>query len=92
MRVDATGFGGQGSHEVVMKFIELTGRQLRLLMTEEELRPNDLAAAGVHDETIVRVNQQGDIEVRRPEGWDVIGGLLGDFEHRLLHTSGLRWA
>jgi hypothetical protein len=75
-----------------MKFIELTGRQLRSLLTADELGQNDLAASGVQDETIVRVNQQGDIEVRRPEGWDVIGGLLGDFEQRITHTSGLNWA
>ncbi len=95
MRADSStggGKGGKGSHKRAMKFIELTGRQLRLLLTEDELRPNDLAAAGVKDETIVRVNQQGDIEVRRPDGWDVIGGLLGDFEQRIVHTSGLRWA
>lgn len=75
-----------------MKFIELTGRQLRSLLTAEEMGEHDLAAAGVTDETIVRVNQQGDIEVRRPEGWDVIGGLLGDYEHRIRHASGLAWA
>jgi hypothetical protein len=38
------------------------------------------------------VNQQGDIELRRPEGWDVIGGLIGDFEHRLTKCTGFRWA
>ncbi len=75
-----------------MKFIELTGKQLRSLLTADELGQNDLASSGVKDETIVRVNQQGDIEVRRTEGWDVIGGLLGDFEQRITHTSGLNWA
>jgi hypothetical protein len=75
-----------------MKFIELTGKQLTGLMTPEEMGPHDLTASGVTDDSIVRVNQQGDIEVRRPDGWDVIGGLIGDYEHRLTACSGLRWA
>ena len=28
----------------------------------------------------------------RPEGWDVVGGLLGDFEQRLKAETGLDWA
>ena len=40
----------------------------------------------------MRINQQGDIEVRRHDRWDVIGGLLGDFDHRLKKASGLEWA
>jgi hypothetical protein len=50
------------------------------------------AAAGVNGRTIVRVNKQGDIEVRRPTGWDVIGGLLGDFDERVRRETGLDWA
>ena len=42
--------------------------------------------------TIVRVNRQGDIEVRRPTGWDVIGGLLGEFDERIRRETGLDWA
>jgi len=54
---------------------------------------NDVnAEVGVTDNSIVRVNQQGDIELRRPNGWDVIGGLLGDYEHRLTASTGYRWA
>ena len=44
------------------------------------------------DNTIVRVNRQGDIEVRRPSGWDVIGGLLGEFDERIRKETGLDWA
>ena len=44
------------------------------------------------DETLVRVNKLGDLEMRKPHTWDVIGGLLGDFEHKLRHESGLDWA
>ena len=47
------------------------------LVAEDELHAGDLETEGVTDETIVRINQQGDIEVRRIDRWDVIGGLLG---------------
>ena len=33
-----------------------------------------------------------DIEVRRPSGWDVIGGLLGEFDERIRRETGLDWA
>lgn len=75
-----------------MKFIELTGGQLTSLLKPEEMEPEQLQQAGVSEGTIVRVNQQGDIEVRRHNGWDVVGGLLGDFENRLRHSTGLEWA
>ena len=38
------------------------------------------------------LNRQGDIEVRRPSGWDVIGGLLGEFDERIRRETGLDWA
>jgi hypothetical protein len=75
-----------------MPFIEMTGATLDRLLAEDELHHEDLESAGVHDGTIVRVNPQGDIEVRRREGWDVVGGLLGEFEQRLRHETGLDWA
>jgi len=75
-----------------MEFIELSGRTLLHVVTQEELTPEDLSKVGVKDDTIVRVNRQGDIEVRRNEGWDVIGGLLGDFEHRIKKKTGLDWS
>ena len=75
-----------------MKFIEMTGKTLAQLVNEDEIPPNDLQAAGVHDETIVRINEQGDIELRRPEGWDIIGGLLGDFQQRIKKQTGMDWA
>ena len=52
----------------------------------------DLNSTGVEDDTIVRVNRQGDIEVRRTDRWDVIGGLLGNYEQRIKHETGLDWA
>jgi hypothetical protein len=75
-----------------MAFIEMTGATLDRIIKEDELHHNDLGEAGVGDNTIVRINRQGDIEVRRPEGWDVVGGLLGDFEARVKHETGLEWA
>jgi hypothetical protein len=75
-----------------MAFIEMTGRTLQRIVKDDELHEGDLKAAGVHDATIVRVNKQGDIEVRRKVGWDVIGGLLGDFDARVKGETGLDWA
>lgn len=75
-----------------MAFIEMTGKTLDNLLVEDELHHDDLVAAGVTDETIVRVNREGDIEVRRPTGWDVVGGLIGEFEERVRQETGLEWA
>lgn len=75
-----------------MKFIELTGVSLADIIDNEELHGQDLAEAGVSDSSIIRINQQGDIEVRRPKKWDVIGGLLGNFEDRVKKSTGLDWA
>ena len=75
-----------------MKFIEMTGKSLASIVKDDELHVKDLPGAGVSDATVVRVNQQGDIEVRLPEGWDVIGGLLGNFEERVRKETGLDWA
>jgi hypothetical protein len=75
-----------------MKFIEMTGKVLKQLVSQDELHAGDLESTGVDDGTIVRVNRQGDIEVRRTDRWDVIGGLLGNYEHRLKVETGLDWA
>jgi hypothetical protein len=75
-----------------MRFIEMTGRTLAAILAKDELRPNDFAAAGVHEETIVRVNEHGDIEVRRSDRWDIVGGLLGDYEARIKTKTGMDWA
>jgi hypothetical protein len=75
-----------------MSFIEMTGATLRRALHEDELQGNELEQARVEDDTIVRVNRQGDIEVRRPRGWEVVGGLLGGFEERIRHQTGLDWA
>ncbi|MAV37156.1 MAG: hypothetical protein CMJ59_17065 [Planctomycetaceae bacterium] len=75
-----------------MKFVEMTGRSLFTIVSDDEISSADLAAAGVTDETVVRVNQHGDIEIRRPQGWDVIGGLLGNYEERIRRETGNHWA
>jgi hypothetical protein len=75
-----------------MKFIEMTGKSLKRLIAEDELHAGDLASTGVEDDTIVRINRQGDIEIRRTDRWDVIGGLLGNYEQRLKQETGLDWA
>jgi hypothetical protein len=75
-----------------MAFIEMTGVTLEKIVADDELHVGDLAEAGVTDHTIVRVNRHGDIEVRRQDGWDVIGGLLGEFEERVRRETGLNWA
>lgn len=75
-----------------MEFIHLTGKQLVTVVKDDELSLDDLRTAGLADETIVRINRQGDIEIRRPSQWDVVGGLIGDFERRLKSATGLEWA
>jgi hypothetical protein len=75
-----------------MQFIETTGAVLARIVNEGEISPADLAKSGVTDDTIVRINRQGDIEVRRRDRWDVIGGLLGNFEIRARQQTGLDWA
>ena len=75
-----------------MKFIEMTGKTLADIINDGELHVDDLHTAGVFDETIIRINQHGDIEVRRPHKWDVIGGLLGNYEERIKQRTGAEWA
>ena len=74
-----------------MKFVELSGKTLQRIVSDDELPPNELARLGINDESIVRVNRQGDIEVRRSDRWEVIGGLLGEFEERIKRETGLEW-
>lgn len=75
-----------------MQFIEMTGKTLLEMDHVDALQPDELRKMGVGDASVVRINRQGDIELRRTDRWDVIGGLLGDFEHRVRHATGLDWA
>ncbi|MBN2476722.1 MAG: hypothetical protein JXB62_19080 [Pirellulales bacterium] len=75
-----------------MRFIEMSGKTLRRVVSDNELTAEDLASVGLADDSVVRVNRQGDIEIRRAASWDVIGGLLGNFEERIKRETGLDWA
>ena len=75
-----------------MRFIEMTGKTLARMVDVHDLDPGALESAGVKDDTIVRVNEQGDIEVRRRDRWDVIGGLITDYADRVKKETGLDWA
>jgi hypothetical protein len=75
-----------------MQFIEFTGKQLAKIVSDDELSVKDLRKMGIDDDTVVRVNRQGDLEIRRADTWDVVGGLLGNFEERINKATGLTWA
>ncbi len=79
------------NRSVDMKFIEISGKTLLRVLSDDELHPDELANLGVNDESVVRINRQGDIELRRADRWDVIGGLLGEFELRIKHETGMDW-
>ncbi len=77
-----------------MEFIEMSGKTLLKIVGQDGGEPthDQLEEVGVTDESLIRVNRQGDIELRRPDNWDLIGGLLGSFEDRLHDATGLKWA
>ncbi len=75
-----------------MRFIEMTGQTLREIVNDDELHVEDLTSAGVLDDTFVRINEQGDIEVRRADRWDVVGGLLGNYVPRIRQKTELDYA
>ena len=80
--------GSEGS----VRFIEMTGHALMSMVEPGEVSPEELQQAGLTDSCLVRVNEQGDIEVRRHDRWDLIGGLLGGFAPRAERASGRTWA
>lgn len=73
------------------KFIEMTGKTLKRVVNDQEFEIEALNQLGVTDETILRVNAEGDIELRRVDRWDAIGGMLGDFADRVRRETGLDW-
>lgn len=77
-----------------MEFIEMSGRQLLRVVNENEggPSPEELVSVGLTEDSVVRVNRQGDIEIRRADRWDLVGGLLGDYEARIRRETGLDWA
>jgi hypothetical protein len=76
---------------VQTKFIEMSGKTLKRIVTDHEFPSEALERLGVGDESMVRVNAQGDVELRRVDRWDAIGGLLGNFSERLRRETGLDW-
>lgn len=72
-----------------MTFVEITGAMLLKLAEPDEIP--QLRAAGVTDDSQVRINRQGDIEILEKGAWGVIGGLLGDYEARLKRLTGHGW-
>lgn len=75
-----------------MQFIEMSGKILLEIVEKDGPSPEELTQAGVTDDSLIRVNRQGDIEIRRRNRWDIVGGLLGDFEGRIKRATGLDWA
>jgi hypothetical protein len=74
-----------------MQFIEMSGKTLMRVVKDDELHPNELNRLGVTEESVIRVNRQGDLELRRSDRWDIIGGLLGEFEERIKRETNLDW-
>lgn len=74
------------------EFIELTGKTLVDLVNDGEIDIGELHRAGVTGDSILRVNQHGEIELRRRDRWDMVGGLIGNYEKRLHNLTGLDWA
>ena len=74
-----------------MKFIEMNGATLEKIVESDELHGSGLSTAGVLPESIVRVNEQGDIEIRCASKWSVVGGLLGNFDERVKKVTGFDW-
>lgn len=73
------------------QFVEMSGEALLRVVTGDEIPVDELRRLGVTGESLVRVNAQGDIELRRADRWDVIGGLLGDFAERVRRETGLEF-
>ena len=74
-----------------MQFIEMSGATLMRVVHHDEISPDELAQIGVTPQSVVRINRQGDVELRRAGSWDVIGGLLGNFQERIEQETGLDW-
>jgi len=75
-----------------MPFIELTGKTLLDVVNEGEVDLGELHRSGVVGDSILRINEHGEIELRRPHGWAMVGGLIGHFDDRLKALTGLDWA
>jgi len=75
-----------------MQFIELTGKTLLEVVNEGEIDLKELHESGVTGDSILRINKFGEIELRDRDGWSMVGGLIGNFEERLIAMTNLDWA
>ena len=73
-----------------MKFIEMTGHALMSMIEPDEVSPEKLQQVGLTDTCLVRVNEQGDVEVRRHDRWDLIGGFSVDLLNGQNVPAGVR--
>ena len=74
-----------------MQFVELTGKTLLDVVNEGEIDFKQLHDAGVNGDSILRINKHGEIELRCKSHWMLVGGLIGNFEGRLLNLTELEW-
>jgi hypothetical protein len=74
------------------QFIELTGTKLLDVVNEGEVDFKQLHDAGVRGDSILRINHHGEIELRGKSHWFLVGGLIGNFEERLMNLTGLEWS
>jgi hypothetical protein len=74
------------------QFIELTGKTLLDVVNEGEIDLGELHKAGVTGDSILRINKYGEIELRCKASWMLVGGLIGNFEERLMNLTGLDWS
>ncbi|HBJ36346.1 MAG TPA: hypothetical protein DDZ51_16660 [Planctomycetaceae bacterium] len=74
-----------------MPFIELTGKTLLDVVNEGEIDLGELHRAGVVGDSILRINEHGEIELRTRTQWKLVGGLIGNFENRLCEMTKLDW-
>ncbi|MEX2114168.1 MAG: hypothetical protein WD845_13335 [Pirellulales bacterium] len=72
-----------------MRFVEMSGATLLQLADEDQVP--QLRSAGVSDAAKIRINPQGDVEILNHGHWSVIGGLLGDYAHRIKRLTGQDW-
>lgn len=72
-------------------FIELTGKTLLDVVNEGEIDFKQLHDAGVTGDSILRINKHGEIELRCRSHWMLVGGLIGNFEDRLMKLTKLDW-
>jgi hypothetical protein len=80
----------RGEETLPMNFVEITGATLLQLADSDQIE--GLRAAGVTEQSKIRINPQGDIEIHQKGSWSIIGGLIGDYASRIRKLTGLDWS